>query len=79
MSSGYIDLPVAASTGVTTLNGLSGALTLAAGTGIGIASSGGNTLTLSVTQIAESQVTGLTADLARISNAQALFNYYNFF
>lgn len=48
MSTGYIDLP-AEETGVFSLNGLVGALTLAAGSGITITPSGGNTLTIGST------------------------------
>ena len=52
MASGYIDIPQVGGTGVISLNGLAGALTLAAGTGISITPSGGNTLTISATGLA---------------------------
>lgn len=45
----YSSYPVTGGSGVTTLNSLSGALTLAAGTGISITDNGSNTITITAT------------------------------
>lgn len=78
-TTGYIDLPVTGGTGVTTLNSLSGALTLAAGSGITITPSGGNTLTIastggggSVTTVSVVTANGFAGTVANPTTTPAL-------